>query len=103
MTLEVTDHAVLRYLERAYGVDTDRLRARIGRRLNGRVAEALAGLSGPPPQEFAVCHDGLRYRCRTDPDGSVHVTSVTAGQKRDGDISKRAVRLRRRLARRVCA
>lgn len=47
----VTDHAVVRYLERVQGVDIDALRAEIGRIADDGLERGAA----------AVNHDGFRY------------------------------------------
>ena len=94
--LSVTDHAVLRYLERGLGVDVEGVRRRIARQLEGRPAEALAGLDGPVPQEFAVVADGLRFHCRAGNEG-VYVVGVSPGEKDPHGLSTRARRLRRRM------
>lgn len=50
--IRVSDHAVIRYLERGLFIDVEGLRRRIGRRAD-RAAEAGAS---------AIVIDGLRYR-----------------------------------------
>ncbi|WP_102226902.1 hypothetical protein [Acidimangrovimonas sediminis] len=67
----VTDHAVLRYLERVEGLDVERVRREIGRRVD-RVA--LAGAS-------AVLIEGHRYVL--SPMGSV-VTVMSAARPERG-------------------
>ncbi|ANT39891.1 hypothetical protein RGUI_0821 [Rhodovulum sp. P5] len=52
---EVSDHAVLRYLERAMGVDVEGTRRRIGRAV--AVAEGHEGITG-------VLVGGMRFRLR---------------------------------------
>lgn len=39
----VTDHAVLRYLERVYGVDVDGLRKRIGHKVDAALEQGASG------------------------------------------------------------
>jgi hypothetical protein len=51
----VTDHAVLRYLERVLLMDVETLRRRIGREIDRRMIE---GLPDPSGVEF----DGIRFR-----------------------------------------
>lgn len=63
--LRVSDHAVVRYLERAGGFDIDALRAAIARRVE---PAAYAGAG-------ATVIDGLVYTIRHDQGGPV-VTSV---------------------------
>ena len=87
-SVKITDHAVLRYLERACGVNVEALRRRIARR---------AALPCPAPRSIdahALVHEGLKYHFRSDGDGMVTLVTVTAVG--DGQISKRAQRLRRR-------
>ena len=94
MTLLVTDHAVLRYLERGWGVDVAALRRHIAREAAGilhigPVPAELAGLD-----EFAVISRGLRYRFKTAGDGSPILVTVIPNSPRA--ITKRALRMRRR-------
>lgn len=51
--VRVTDHAVLRYLERVKGVDVEALRAEIGRTVD---------LALEHPGANGVCHGGFVYR-----------------------------------------
>ncbi len=90
----ITDHAVLRYLERGWGVDVAGLKARIAARLAG--AETAVEMMG----EGAVIRDGLRFHLRRAPDGTVTIVTITSAQ--EGHISNRAERLRRRQGRRMC-
>lgn len=50
----VTDHALLRYLERAHGIDFEKLRREIGRRIDA----AVEGHEGV----IAVNMDGVTFR-----------------------------------------
>lgn len=59
----VTDHAVLRYLERARGVDVEAARAEIAAKVARGVAAGAA----------FVTHDGLRFVIRS---GRVVVTAL---------------------------
>lgn len=74
----VTDHAVLRYLERVYGVDVAGLRARIER----------ATAEGRRMGADAVNSDGVSYRLREG-----RVTTIWGIHS---PLSKRAVRWMRR-------
>lgn len=55
MGVDVSDHAVLRYLERVEGVDVAAVRRRIAAAV--RISERHEGVSG-------VLHGGLRYKIR---------------------------------------
>lgn len=94
--LHVTDHAVLRYLERAWGVDVEGLRRRIARRMDGRPAQALSEMDGPPPSELCIVTDGVRYLIKTGDDGRLHVITVISVQTEPETMPARARRLRRR-------
>lgn len=50
----VTDHALVRYMERVLGVNTERLRRRIGHVVDNGVTQGAS----------AVVADGIRYRLR---------------------------------------
>ena len=67
--VQVSDHAVLRYLERAGGFEIEALRQAIA----GRVARTVL------PGAHSVVIDGLRYLVRKGPDGVVVVTVVPLG------------------------
>lgn len=56
-TVIVTDHAVIRYLERVLLVDVEGLRRRIGRQVDRNLQDEL-------PVPFAVVANGVRYRIR---------------------------------------
>ena len=74
--LHITDHALLRYLERVAGVDVAAARADIARRV--AVARDHDGLSG-------VQSDGFRYRIRgrtVCTVRSVHAADHRTGGKR---------------------
>lgn len=64
--LIVSDHAVLRYLERRHGVDVEGARSAIQ-----SVCTRGAGLEAP-----AIIHDGIRFVLRYDEDRSVVVTAL---------------------------
>lgn len=87
--VEVSDHAVLRYLERGLGVEIERLRRRIARTVSPHMPADSVGPSGA-----AVVVDGLRYCVRARPEGGIAVTTVASVQA--GPVSNRASRLRRR-------
>ncbi len=88
--LRITDHALLRYLERGLGVDIAGLRCRVAARVPA--ADAVVDALG----EGAVIHDGLRFHLRQAEDGTVTLVTVSSGQ--DAQVSNRALRLRRRHA-----
>ena len=62
----VTDHALLRYLERVQGVDIDALRRELGTRV-GRIAR---------PGATGVQIDGMSYRLQTAENGTHVVCTV---------------------------
>ena len=64
----VSDHALIRYLERAGGFEIERLRAEIGHRID---AAAVAGASG-------VIIDGYQFRIKADQFGPVVTTVLPA-------------------------
>lgn len=77
----VTDHAVLRYLERVQGVDIERIRREIGARVDHAVAQGACGL----------IIDGFSYKI----DGGVVTTvlrvsrcDVRIGLKRRGRVQE---------------
>ncbi len=55
----ISDHAVLRYLERAQGVDVEAVRRELGRRVDAAAAEhqglCAVHIEG---MRFAICEDG---------------------------------------------
>ena len=89
--VHVTDHAVLRYLERLHGLDVEAVRAKIATTVWRAV---LAGASG-------VRHDGLIYRLQ---DGVVVTVAPLSheplpgrsGEAEDEDGLPRSARLTRR-------
>ena len=64
--VRVSDHAVLRYLERAGGFDIERLRREIGHRVEAAVA---AGASG-------IQIGGVNFRIKEDEHGPVVTTVI---------------------------
>lgn len=76
----VTDHAVIRYLERVAGMDIEALRCRIGHAVEGAVEHDAAG---------AVI-DGFSYKVRQTEAGPLVVTiqrgrkPLHLGRKRSG-------------------
>lgn len=72
MTLRISDHAVLRYLERAGGFEIERLRLAIA----DRVAAAAAAGAG------SVTFDGLIWIIRHDEAGAVVTTAMPANEQR---------------------
>lgn len=71
MTLRVSDHAVLRYLERVGGFEIDRLRAEIARRV---LAEG-PGIRGDGG-EICVQIEGIVYVVREDEYGPIVTTAI---------------------------
>lgn len=55
--VHVTDHAILRYLERVYLVDIEGLRRRIGRQIDRNMHDAL-------PFPSAVVINGARFKMK---------------------------------------
>ena len=53
--VHITDHALVRYLERAMGVDVEGLRRRIGRQVDMGILDKM-------PVPDAVVVNGIRYR-----------------------------------------
>lgn len=64
--VRVSDHAVLRYLERAGGFDIERLRREIGRRVEDAVAASASGVSV----------GGVNFRIKEDEHGPVVTTVI---------------------------
>ena len=85
---QITDHAVLLYLERGFGVDIDGLRCRLAAMLPE--AQSVVEQFG----EGAIIRDGLCFHLRRRDDGRAVVVSVTSAQA--SQLSNRALRLRRR-------
>lgn len=77
--IHVTDHALVRYLDRVHGVDIERLRLRIAR----------AARSGTEVGADAVVKDGVRY-CLAD-----HTVVTVTGPA--GRPCKRGLRARKKL------
>jgi hypothetical protein len=68
--LRVSDHAVLRYLERVGGFDIERLRQDIARRVETAVQAGACG----------VVVDGWSFRVKDGPHGPVVTTVIDAGR-----------------------
>ena len=85
---QITDHAVLCYLECGLGVDVSGLRRRLALRLPA--AQSVVEKLG----EGAIIRDGLCFHLKRRDDGSVAVVSVTSAQA--SPVSNRALRIRRR-------
>lgn len=64
--VHVTDHALVRFLERVGGVDVEALRSAIGRSLDEAARLGAA----------AAVIDGFRYVLRDDPDDGLRVVTV---------------------------
>ncbi|WP_420010963.1 hypothetical protein [Tateyamaria sp.] len=94
MKLLVTDHAVLRYLERGWGVDVAALRRHIAREAAGILHIGPAPAELPGLDEFAVISRGLRYRFKTTGDGTPILVTVTPAGARA--TANRALRMRLR-------
>ena len=69
--LEITDHALVRYLERVHDADLDAVRAEMLGDLGHHIAET----------EFAAIREGLIYQVR----GGRVVTCYWAGEQRGAD------------------
>ena len=85
---QITDHAVLCYLERGLGVDISGLRRRLALRL--LAAQSVVEELG----EGAIIRDGLCFHLKRRDDGTAVLVSVTSAQALQ--LSNRALRLRRR-------
>lgn len=72
--VHVTDHAIIRYLERACGVDVDAIRAEIARTVRRGVAQGASG----------VRVDGLNYRL-----AGATVVTVAPGASHDIRLGRR--------------
>jgi hypothetical protein len=68
-SVHVTDHALIRYIERVHGIDLEDVRAEVA-----RVCEQAAGVSG----NVTIRADGHFFECR---DGTV-VTVTPVGYNR---------------------
>lgn len=68
----VSDHAVLRWLERVEGVDVARIRRRIRR----------AVINGVRLGAASIKLDGVEYRVVVQPDGAPVVTTTVSRQER---------------------
>lgn len=66
--VRVSDHALIRYLERVGGFDIERLRVEIARRVEAGVAAGACG----------VVVDGWSYRIKEDAHGPVVTTVIAA-------------------------
>ncbi len=78
--VQVTDHAVLRYLERGLQMDIEAIRCEIGHRVERGVDRGAS----------AVCVDGLRYRLVDDV--VVTVVPVNRPARGKGRPGKRGAR-----------
>lgn len=79
MTLRVSDHAVLRYLERVGGFEIDRLRAEIARRVSAE-GPGMRGLTG----ERCVLIEGMVYVIREDGQGPIVTTMIRSAATASG-------------------
>jgi hypothetical protein len=78
-TIHVTDHALVRYLERVHGVDVEGLRKRIGRSVHSAVEHGASG----------VRINGVRYRLKQN--------RVITILPINGHLKSRKMRLKARL------
>ena len=88
----VSDHAVLRYLERGCGVDIDAIRAHIARQAIRQVGTQFHRTAGA---EFRVNSAGLKFLFQVE-DEVPTLTTVVGTQDLQ---SKRAIRMRMRRKR----
>lgn len=73
--IRVTDHALVRFLERSGAMDVEQQRATISGSLErGRKVAERAGIA-----EFAICVDGLRYVVEDN-----HLVTVTVDERNRG-------------------
>ncbi len=74
MPLFVTDHALLRFLERVHGLPLERMRAELSAKAE-RASAAAQSIGGG---QYTVIVDGVKFRCCND-----HVVTVVTGDERD--------------------
>jgi hypothetical protein len=75
MSLRVTDHALLRFLERVHGLELEKLRAELCAKAE-RGMTAAQSIGGG---QYTVLVDGVKFRCFNDR----IVTVVTGDPERD--------------------
>jgi predicted butyrate kinase (DUF1464 family) len=75
MTLHVTDHAILRFLERVHGLELEKLRAE----LRGKAERAMVAAQSIGGGQYTILVDGVKFRCVNDR----IVTVVTGDPERD--------------------
>lgn len=68
-TIHITDHAMLRYLERVQGLDIEALRDKLSKKAT-RAYAAAESIGGG---EYAIKVDGFRMRVQSD-----HVVTILA-------------------------
>lgn len=85
MSLGISDHALLRFLERAGGLDIEELRARLGNSLE-RAHEAARSVSD---SDYLIRADGLLYVVREE--------TVTTVIEHKDPISAAAILAQRRV------
>ena len=78
--LDVTDHAILRFLERAHGLPVEAMRADLAQRLQ-RAATAAEKI-GPPQYHIAL--DGLRFVVREGKVTTILLNEDPTGHRRQG-------------------
>ena len=92
--IKVSDHAVLRYLERGCGVDIGAIRAHIARQTIGQMGAYFSRTAGA---EFRVISDGLKFLFKVEVEGEAPTLTTVVGTQ---DLqSKRAMRIRLRRKR----
>lgn len=85
--IKVSDHAVVRYLERRQGVDIEAIRQTIASSLDSRAARRLVEFSGGAPCKINV--DGMSYCVRRNT-----VTTCLPESKRKAECRRRHRRRR---------
>lgn len=73
--MQVTDHALLRYLERIEGKKLEKLRAELAR----KAAHARAAAESIGGGQYTIKIDGMKFRCRDN----CLITVVTGDPERD--------------------
>lgn len=85
--IKVSDHAVVRYLERRQGVDVEAIRQTIASSLDSHAARKLVEFSGGAPCKINV--DGMSYCVRRNT-----VTTCLRESKRKAECGRRHGRRR---------
>lgn len=74
MSLHVTDHAVLRFLERVHGLELEKLRAE----LRAKAERGMTAAQSIGGGHYTLVVDGVKFRCCND-----RIVTVVTGDERD--------------------